>query len=80
MGSFPGGRVILIPYESQRQGYLSLTDVAAAVVDEAAVRCMAWEEGSEPSEKAASDMALVLSPWAMNTEPEWKEESELETY
>lgn len=73
MGSFPSGHVKFIPYESQRQGYLSLTDVVAAVVGEAAVRYMAWEEGSDPSEKAARDMTLVLSPWAMNTEPVWKE-------
>lgn len=64
--------------ESQRQRYLSLTEVAAAAVDEAAARCMAWEASSNPSENAASDMALVLCPWAMNTEPEWKEERELE--
>lgn len=74
MGCFPGGCVKLISvtsqYEFQRQCYLSLTEVEAAVVDEAAVRCMAWEAGSNPSEKAASDMALVLCPWAMSTEPE----------
>lgn len=59
-----------IPYESQQQHYLSLTEVAAAVVEEAALRCMAWEVGSNPSEKAASDIALVLCPWAKNTDPE----------
>lgn len=51
-----------IPYESQQQRYLSLTEVAAVVVAEAAVRCMAWEDGSNPSEKAASDMTSVLWP------------------
>lgn len=57
-------------YESQQQSHLSLTEVAAVVVEEAAVRCMAWEVGSNPSEKAASDMTLVLCPWAINREPE----------
>lgn len=57
-------------YESQQQPHLSLTEVAAVVVEEAAVRCMAWEVGSNPSEKAVSDMTLVLCPWAINREPE----------
>lgn len=50
------------PYDSQQQHYLSRTEVAAVFVEEAAVRWMAWEVGSNPSEKAASDMAVVLWP------------------
>lgn len=62
-----------VPHECKQQQYLSLTEVAAVVVEEAAVRCMAWDVGSNPSEKAVSDMVLVLCPWAMTREPERKE-------